>query len=147
MAEISSEARRELVVAVSARYRDSSKNEKTLILDEFVSVTGFHRNHATRLLKAGGASAEQKPRRQHTRVYDEAVAQSLIVLWEASDRICGCCEPVYSRRHQPRSLRTPRWRAPTRAEERVTQRGRRSKAPQGEGFGPAASSQLFSQIV
>ncbi len=60
MASISREARSELVSAVASRYRDSSKGDKTKILDEFVRVTGFHRKHAVRVLL--GRANEGKPR-------------------------------------------------------------------------------------
>ena len=35
---------------LQARYRKASKQEKTLILDEYVKTTGYHRNHATTVL-------------------------------------------------------------------------------------------------
>ena len=85
---IDSHAREELVRAIGARYRASTRVEKKQILDEFVAVTGFHRKHAIRVI---GASAlpEQPRRRPRLRVYDTAVRDALVVLWEASDRICG----------------------------------------------------------
>jgi hypothetical protein len=58
-------------------------------LDEFVAVTGYHRKHAIRILNGSAASAAAVSKRGRLRVYDEAVRQALIVLWEASDRICG----------------------------------------------------------
>jgi hypothetical protein len=81
-------ARDELVVAITNRYRESRRWEKARILDEFVAVTGYHRKHAMRLLREGraGKPAGPRPRR---RVYDEAVREALVVLWEASDRLCG----------------------------------------------------------
>lgn len=63
MARISREARRELVGAVAARYRASSKNDKTRILDEFIRVTGHHRKHAIRVL-LGRAEAERPTTRR-----------------------------------------------------------------------------------
>jgi hypothetical protein len=56
-------------------------------LDEFVAVTGFHRKHAMRVLRSKQAvrNAAQRGRR----LYDEAVRDALIIIWEASDRICG----------------------------------------------------------
>lgn len=79
--------RKELVEAIGARYREASIRERTAILDEFVAVTGYHRKHAIRLLGSGPLQDRSAPRRN--RLYDEAVRQALIVLWEAGDRICG----------------------------------------------------------
>jgi hypothetical protein len=79
--------RRELIEAVGARYRNVAPNEKKTILDEFVSLTGYHRKHATRVLGTVPRVEQKAPVRD--RVYDEAVRQALIVLWEAGDRICG----------------------------------------------------------
>ena len=89
MSKISKQARQELVAAVATRYREGSKRDKNLILDEFVRVTKHHRKHALRILGSGRAGVEAGPARARRRVYDEAVRQALIVLWEASDRICG----------------------------------------------------------
>jgi hypothetical protein len=58
-----------------------------MILDEFTQVTGYHCKHAIRVLTTQPAS-EPKTRAVR-RVYQEAVKEALIVLWEASDRICG----------------------------------------------------------
>jgi hypothetical protein len=80
--------RDELVAAVVERHGRSKRREKTRILDEFAAVTGFHRKHAMRVLRAGSTDRRSRPRPQR-RLYDEAVRQALIVLWEASDRICG----------------------------------------------------------
>ena len=48
--EISKQTKRELLEALRERYKQSSKLEKTRILDEFVAVAGCHRKHAIRLL-------------------------------------------------------------------------------------------------
>jgi hypothetical protein len=79
--------RRELIEAIGARYRDAAMSEKKTILDEFVALTGYHRKHATRVLGNAPRVEQKAPRRD--RVYDEAVRQALVVLWEAGDRICG----------------------------------------------------------
>ena len=44
-------ARDELVAAIAGRYAQG--DERGRILDEFAAVTGFHRKHAMRLLRAG----------------------------------------------------------------------------------------------
>lgn len=86
--KISSEARQELVRAVGERYRRAAKVEKLRILDEFVAVTGYHRKHSIRVLN----TADPPPvrvRQSRLRLYDAAVKEALVMLWEASDRICG----------------------------------------------------------
>jgi len=50
-------------------------------------VTGYHRKHAIRVLTAQVDT--QRERSVGHRIYREAVKEALIVLWEASDRICG----------------------------------------------------------
>jgi hypothetical protein len=84
---VSAATRRELRAAVAVRYREADRQGKKAILDEFVKVTGYHRKHAIRLL-----SGEQAGKPEGTvgrRIRDAAVEEALVVLWEASDRICG----------------------------------------------------------
>jgi Integrase core domain len=79
--------RKELLAAVITRYGAAPTAEKARILDEFTAVTGYHRKHAIRLLNSDAPLARSRTPR--SRLYDEAVQQALIVLWEASDRLCG----------------------------------------------------------
>src|SRR5229473_6318718 len=88
MRRISMAARDELVAAIAGRYSQADRMERGRILDEFTAVTGFHRKHAMRLLRAGQPSRRSGPRPKR-RVYDDATREALIVIWEASDRICG----------------------------------------------------------
>ena len=81
-------ARDELVAAVADRYAMGDRGERGRILDEFAAVTGYHRKHAMRLLRAGQVNRRRGPR-PGRRIYNEAVREALIVVWEASDRICG----------------------------------------------------------
>ena len=43
-------AKRELLASIRDRYRESSRKDKSKILDEFIAVTGHHRKHGIRLL-------------------------------------------------------------------------------------------------
>src|SRR6266508_4596605 len=86
--QISMVAKKELVRAVRERYQAGSRGDKRRILDEFVAVTGYHRKHAMRVLTAP-ASVTQAARPRRARQYDDAVREALIVVWEASDRVCG----------------------------------------------------------
>ncbi len=80
--------RDEFVRAVSERYGQAGRVERGRILDEFAAVTGLHRKHAMRLLRGGTRVLRCSPR-PGRRVYDVAVREALIVVWEASDRVCG----------------------------------------------------------
>ena len=73
--------RKELIEAVGQRYRDAARKERIGILDEFVRLTGYHRKHAIRVLRRAVSPAGARVRE---RVYDEAVKQALIILWEAA---------------------------------------------------------------
>ena len=87
---ISKMAKQELLATIRDRYRASSKREKCRILDEPIAVTGHHRKHGIRLLGQSGDDGAQQPAvKRGRRIYDEAVREALIVVWEAADRICG----------------------------------------------------------
>ena len=81
-------ARAELASRIRRRYQSATNKQKRKILDEFIAVTGYHPKAAIRVL-----NTEPPPRRRQTRVrpslYDEAARTAVIVLWEASDRVCG----------------------------------------------------------
>src|ERR1700739_2461550 len=87
--QMSLATRKELVVAVRKRYQSAPTATKTAILNEFVEVTGHHRKHAIRLLGPGSGREPLTRIRSNGHLYDEAVGQALILLWEASDRICS----------------------------------------------------------
>src|SRR3954451_3048478 len=88
MRRINMAARDELVAAIAGRYLQADRTERGRILDEFTAITGFHRKHAMRLLRAGQSDRRSGPR-PGRRIYDEATREALIMIWEASDRICG----------------------------------------------------------
>ena len=50
--------RRELIEAIAARYQCGTRIEKQKILDEFIEVTKFHREHAIRALRKVEAKVE-----------------------------------------------------------------------------------------
>ena len=87
MRRVSMATRDDLITAVINRYGGSDRREKTRILDEFVAVTGFHRRHAMRLL--GGRMQCRSAARPARRIYGGDVREALVLVWEASDRVCG----------------------------------------------------------
>ena len=86
--KISRGTREELLDAIRERYRKAAKSGKGRILDEVVALIGCHRKHAIRLLSQNEPQPDSSLKGRD-RIYDEVVRQSLIVLWEAADRICG----------------------------------------------------------
>ena len=84
---VSKMAKQELVATIRDRYQQASKKDKGRILDEFTAITGHHRKHGIRLLSETGDN--QGKQVVGRRIYDEAVREAVIVVWEASDRICG----------------------------------------------------------
>ena len=78
----------ELLDAVRPRYQKAGRKEKGMILEQFVAATGYHRKYAIWLLKHG-APEGKKQRRERGRVYGRDVVAPLVMVWEASGRVCG----------------------------------------------------------
>lgn len=85
---MSKAARAELLTVLRQRYGGAPKSDKTRILNEFVAVSGLHRKHAVRLL-SGKQSVRGGDPNTGRRIYDEAVREALVIMWESADRICG----------------------------------------------------------
>jgi hypothetical protein len=92
MTRITTAVRRELVRVLRERYREGKREERRRILEELVRLSGYHRKYAITVLNGRNGSSpasDAGARRGRPCLYDEAVRQALIVLWEASDRVCG----------------------------------------------------------
>jgi len=87
MTKMTHMARGQLADAIRARYTGATGKDKRRILDEFIAATGYHEKSAIRALNSTGSTRTQTRKRRT--VYDETVRGALIVLWEASDRVCG----------------------------------------------------------
>lgn len=82
------ESRREYLAAIRLRYHEASRQEKTVILNEFCSVCEYHRKHALRLLN----QREKKPKKRPGRkpLYDAPeVLMALKRIWLATDQMCS----------------------------------------------------------
>ena len=82
-------AKRELLATMRDHYRSSSKKDKSRILDECIAVTGHHRKHGIKLLGKRGDDGDTSHPVRSRRIYDEAVSEAVIVIWEAAGRIWG----------------------------------------------------------
>jgi hypothetical protein len=80
--------RRELIEQMAARYRASSRAQKSRMLDAVVAVTGSARTYAIQLFNQ---LVEPKPRIQRPRLphYGSEVQRALILAWTAANQICS----------------------------------------------------------
>jgi hypothetical protein len=82
-------ARIELARSLRRRYQAASSRAKKQILEEFVCVSGYHPKYAIHLLNSALTAIPARQLRARPTIYDAAAKQALVVLWEASDRVCG----------------------------------------------------------
>ena len=78
----------ELTKRTHARYLQASRTEKTRILDEFVTATGYHRKHAIRRLRQGIPECRRE-RRGRQRTYTGDVVRALAEIWHICGYLCG----------------------------------------------------------
>jgi hypothetical protein len=81
-------SRTELLNRLVPRYRISTWKEKSRILDEFVSGTGYDRKHSVKLMNRG-IRVDIPRKRMPPRRYTEPVRLALITVWKAANRICS----------------------------------------------------------
>ena len=85
---MSQRSKRELVDAIRPRYLKAKRKEKSLIIDELIANTGYHRKHAIRMLGRGNPRSGKK-RAGRGKIYQGAVIEKLIQIWEICGRICS----------------------------------------------------------
>ena len=78
----------ELISSWRPRYLRASRKEKTLILDEFVALTGYHRKAAIRVLRKG-RKPKRWDRRGRPKIYTNEVKAALLEIWEVCGQICS----------------------------------------------------------
>ena len=81
----------ELLEVVRPRYLKANKLEKQKMLDEFTSVTGYHRKHAIRVLKNKVQVQNHLKGKIKTykTIYRGEVVQVLEQIWEIYGQICS----------------------------------------------------------
>lgn len=82
------QGKRELLKAVRPRYLKADKNNKSLILDEFVAATGYNRKYAISLLR-NGLSRKSTNKSGRQRIYGNDVVAALVKVWEVCGNLCG----------------------------------------------------------
>lgn len=82
-------SKRELLVQIVVRYREAGRKEKTIMLNEFVAVTGYARKYAVRLLGQPVAPVVQPLRRPRKPHYGPEVQAALVTVWTIANGICA----------------------------------------------------------
>lgn len=92
--ELTLSARKAITKAQTQRWANASRSQKGKILDAVCEVTGWHRDHARKMMRQAGADlarggpTPRSPRAVHL-VYDEAVVGLLTKCWAALDGPSG----------------------------------------------------------
>lgn len=108
---MSAKSKYEYLTAIRERYQQASKKDKTMILDEFCTVCGYHRKYAIRLLNAPHVAdrARNLSRRGRKKVYTAPViVEVLRDLWIMTNLPCSkrlkAIVPLWLPFYQQRSL-------------------------------------------
>jgi hypothetical protein len=89
---MSAQSKYEYLMAIRERYRNASKKDKTMILDEFCTVCGYHRKYAIRLLNAPQLADRSRnlSRRGRKQVYAAPlIVEVLRDLWVMTNLPCS----------------------------------------------------------
>jgi hypothetical protein len=71
------------------RYHQADRKQKTEIIEGFVTATGYNRTYAAWILARAKRGPGESPNKRNRHVYDKAVRQSLISVWNAASQICS----------------------------------------------------------
>lgn len=82
-------AKRELLANVAPRYREENKKRKSIILNEFISATGYSRKYAIRLLSSPKISVVKRIKKPRPRFYNADVQEALKIAWAAANFIAS----------------------------------------------------------
>jgi len=80
-------SKREYLIQLKKKYHESNKKARTQLLNDFCDFTGYHRKYAINLVNNPFKTKWKKKTRK--KKYDIAVTSKLLVLWRASNEICG----------------------------------------------------------
>jgi len=89
--DMSPQSKEEYFEVLHKRYKEASRREKTIIIDECCAVCGYHRKHAIRRLKQYKRFTKPKPRKRGKPVvYDkEVIIRPLKQIWLTANLPCS----------------------------------------------------------
>ena len=85
---MSNSAKNEYLLEIRKRYSSATKNEKSLILDEFCTVCSFNRKYAIRLVRTKEQS-QYKRKGRPNKYYSSAIISFLKDLWIVTNLACS----------------------------------------------------------
>jgi hypothetical protein len=85
------QSKKEYLEAIFKRYKNGTKAQKHIILDEFCTTTQYHRKHAIRLLRGFKRFTKPQPKPRGPKpVYDSpALLKVLKIIWLAANQPCS----------------------------------------------------------
>jgi hypothetical protein len=88
---MSPQSKRDYQEAIHLRYKNASRHEKSIILDEFCATCGYHRKHAIRVLRGFKRFTKPKAKKRgKPPVYkNEAIIKPLKEIWLAANLPCS----------------------------------------------------------
>jgi len=69
---------------MATKYRQASRSEKTVILNQLVELTGWHRDHARAQLRRAGKARVVVPRKARPPLYSARVVSALELCWRVA---------------------------------------------------------------
>jgi len=81
-------SKREYLIQLKKKYYHCGKKQKTQLLNDFCEFTGYARKYALRLLN-NPLPKKWRRYRQRKKKYNQDVVDALLLLWRASNEICG----------------------------------------------------------
>jgi hypothetical protein len=87
--ELSVAERRAVTKKLAAEYRQGSRRDKAVILDQVCRLTGWHRDHARARLRAAGEIRVVRPRAPRTPLYPASVISALELCWRVGRMPAG----------------------------------------------------------
>jgi hypothetical protein len=79
--ELSMGERKAVTKKLATRYKRATRAEKSVVLDELVGLTGWHRDYARAALREAGTLKPVVERRPRRPVYGPGVIEALVVVW------------------------------------------------------------------